>query len=78
MPHESEVELPPGATISSLLALLCDRHKELYREIFQSPETLKPYVNVLKNGRNVFFTGNMATTLASADVVAIFPPVAGG
>lgn len=78
MPRESDIDLPQGATIGKLLEILCARHEKLYGEIFEAPETLRPLVNVLKNGRNVFFTGNLATPLEDGDVIAVFPPIAGG
>jgi len=78
MDRESTVDLTNDATILQLLELLIGRHPGLYGELFDSPGKLKPYVNILKNGRNVSFLSNLDTELDNGDTVAIFPPVAGG
>jgi molybdopterin synthase sulfur carrier subunit len=46
--------------------------------IFASPGTLRDVVNILNNGRNVHFMNGLDTTLDEDDVIALFPPVAGG
>jgi len=35
-------------------------------------------VNVLKNGRNIHFLNGLETPLSEGDVIALFPPAAGG
>jgi len=37
-----------------------------------------PCVSILQNGRNIQFVDGLESELADGDVVAIFPPVAGG
>ncbi len=78
MPREEDVDVAGGTTVSMVLERLCGQYPGLYEELFDSPGQLKPYVNVLKNGRNVFFIGDMGTVLEDGDVLAIFPPIAGG
>lgn len=41
-------------------------------------EELRPYVNLLVNGRNFKETGGFSTKLVSGDEIVLFPPMAGG
>ena len=78
MEKEVEVNMAEGANVSQLLDLLISRHPGVADELFISPGVFKPYVNILKNGRNISFINGMDTSLEDNDVIAIFPPVAGG
>lgn len=78
MEKENEVDLAEGANVSQLLDLLISRHPGIAGELFISPGVFKPYVNIIKNGRNIYFINGMDTTLDDGDEIAIFPPVAGG
>jgi molybdopterin converting factor small subunit len=46
--------------------------------MFTAPETLRDFVNIRKNGRNIHFLAGLETPLDNGDVIALFPPVAGG
>jgi len=72
------MDLPKGATIRSLLADLAGRYGGLGELMFASPGTLRDFVNILKNGRNIHFLAGMDTPLDDGDIIALFPPVAGG
>ena len=78
MDAQFRIDLPKGATIRTLLAELTVRYKGLNDLIFAAPETLRDFVNILKNGRNVHFINGLDTALDEGDVIALFPPVAGG
>jgi molybdopterin synthase sulfur carrier subunit len=78
MDKEIEMELSEGTTVAGLLEILCKRYKGLQEELFDSGGQLKNFVNILKNGRNVYFLDDMNTVLENSDDITIFPPVAGG
>lgn len=78
MDAQIQVDLPRGATVHLLLAELTTRYSGLDAMIFTSPGTLRNLVNILKNGRNIHFLDGLDTLLADGDLIALFPPVAGG
>jgi molybdopterin synthase sulfur carrier subunit len=75
-----ELDLPEGITVGGLLAELVKKYgRELEKAIFNSKTgKLQPYIRVLLNGRDVDFLDGLNTRLNSGDVLALFPPVAGG
>ena len=75
--NEVELRLRTMDTIEDLLKALCNS-RECRHKLLDQSGNLKPYVKVLKNGRNIDFLGGMDTRLADGDVVSIFPPVGGG
>jgi sulfur-carrier protein len=78
MDPEVRLDFMAGATIRSLLAALTGRYKNLDDLLFAAPETLRDFVNILKNGRNIHFLSGLDTPLDDGDTIALFPPVAGG
>jgi molybdopterin synthase sulfur carrier subunit len=78
MDAEVRMEVTRGATIRSLLAELTGRYEGLAGLIFASPGTLRDFVNILRNGRNIHFLAGLDTPLDEGDLIALFPPVAGG
>jgi len=75
---ETELSVHEGASMRDLLNGLCATHSALQGKIFDTAGNLKPYILVLKNGRNVASLQQLDTLLADQDVIALFPPVAGG
>ncbi len=77
---ESEVQLDvsEGETIGGILLTLCAAHPGLREALFEPSGTLRDYINVLKNGRNIAFLDGLATQVSSGDSIALFPPAAGG
>jgi len=78
MQKECVLELPEGATIRDLLAAVTGRFPGMQGALYLYPHTIRVYVNILKNGRNIHFTGGTETMLDDGDVIALFPPSAGG
>jgi molybdopterin synthase sulfur carrier subunit len=77
-PAEISEEFRDGSTIADLVSLLNARYPGLSDELFSPDGRLKPYVNILKNGRNIHFLQGLTTLLDDGDLIALFPPVAGG
>lgn len=78
MDMQVRMDLPKDATIRSLLAGLSGQYKGLDELLFAAPGTLHNLVNILKNGRNIHFLAGLDTPLDDGDLIALFPPVAGG
>jgi MoaD family protein len=78
MDPELRMDFPAGATIRSLLTELTGRYSGLSDLLFSAPDTLRDLVNILKNGRNIHFLARLDTPLEDGDIIALFPPVAGG
>jgi sulfur-carrier protein len=76
--REVLLDLEDGTTMGGLLANLTDRYPRLGREMFHASGNLKEFIILLVNGRNVDFLEKLHTRLEEGDVVALFPPVAGG
>ena len=78
MDRRFDMEYSQGATIRTLLDDLVKKYDGVGELIFASPGTIRDFVNILKNGRNVHFLAGLDTPLDDGDVIALFPPVAGG
>jgi molybdopterin converting factor small subunit len=63
---ETEQEMPPGSTMSDLLACLFER----FPKLASMPKSILTAVGVEYQGRNY--------TLQDGDEVSLFPPVQGG
>jgi len=78
MDSQVDLDFVSGATIRTLLAELSGRYEGLGGLLFAAPGTMRDFVNILKNGRNIHFLADLDTTLDDGDVIALFPPLAGG
>ena len=78
MEKESQVDIEPGTTTGDLLLMLAAAHPGLKTELFDETGELREFVNVLKNGRNIYFLDKLGTVLEEDDLIAIFPPSGGG
>jgi sulfur-carrier protein len=75
---ETELILPPEETVGGLLENLCKTHPGLRAHLFDVAGQIKPYIVILKNGRSVTSLQQLDTVIDEGDVIALFPPVAGG
>jgi len=68
-----------GHTVNDLLQQLCKERGEQFRNaVLDEKGNLRSYIKLLVNGRGLHLLQGLKTVLADGDVVAIFPPVAGG
>jgi sulfur-carrier protein len=78
MPGETRLDVADGSTIGDLLDILGKTYPGLTRELFSDKGVLRQFVNILQNGRNIAHLQGSATLLQAGDLIAIFPPAAGG
>jgi molybdopterin synthase sulfur carrier subunit len=76
--RELVISVPEGKTVRQLLQILGEKYAGFLQRILENDGQLRPYVSILENGRNIKFLNGLDTTLAENDVIAIFPPLAGG
>ena len=76
--RETALTIPSGETLGGLLESLCGTYAGLRGHLFDSAGRTKPHIIILKNGRNVASLQQLDTPIAEDDVIALFPPVAGG
>jgi len=75
---EIEVSLEVGDTVGSVIARLVADHPVLGEHILDDEGNLEGYINVFVNRRSMRFLDGLNTNLSEDDVLAMFPPVAGG
>ncbi len=67
-----------GSRVIDVLEQMILDYPGLQKEIFTPEKTLKPFVHVYVNGRNIIHCEELETTVNETDQIALFPPVAGG
>jgi molybdopterin synthase sulfur carrier subunit len=75
---ELVMSIPEGETVRGLLQKLGNENAAFLSKVLGSDRNLRPAINILQNGRNILSLHGIETCLAEGDVIAIFPPVAGG
>lgn len=75
-----ELEVREGMAVGDLLNQLIEKYGDAFKRQIFNPETgeLRSYVKVLLNGRDIDFLKGLETRLNDGDVLALFPPMAGG
>jgi len=64
----------PGATVVEVLGDLV-KEAPLLRSVLLEGESLRPHVVITLNGHNII---DFNTQVTETDVIAVFPPIAGG
>jgi len=74
------IELKPEATTRNLLALLAEKHGELFKKAVYDPKeaALKPYHIIAVNGLMINLLDGLDTKLKDGDRVSVMPVVTGG
>jgi sulfur-carrier protein len=67
-----------GSTVLEILEALIRMYPAIEEEVFTPERTLKQFVHVFINGRNIIHEDGLSTRLKEDDQFALFPPVAGG
>ncbi|MFM1651816.1 ubiquitin-like small modifier protein 1 [Brevibacillus sp. B_LB10_24] len=79
--QSKEVTVPYQAEnnrVIDILETLIQMFPPLEDEVFTPDRTLKPFVHVFINGRNIIHEDGLQTRVGADDQFALFPPVAGG
>jgi molybdopterin synthase sulfur carrier subunit len=64
------------ATVGDALRELVAEYPEV--DLFAADGSLREYVTVMRNGRDVAHVDGLETELEGDDTLSVFPPVAGG
>ena len=78
---DRQVELDPetNKTIRDLIRSLDEKYESVFSEkLIGEEETINPGAIILVNGQNIHHLEQLDTELKDGDVLAIFPPSAGG
>ena len=75
---EVEVGLEGSDTVGEVIARLVADYPALKGHILDDEGNLEGYINVFVNRRSMRSLDGLDTRLSEDDVLAIFPPVAGG
>ncbi len=75
--HELTYE---GDTVGEILDKFLAEYKDTLETTLYNPDTktLREFILILLNGRNIIFLDGLKTKLKEGDVIAISPPIAGG
>lgn len=69
-------EIDEATTVGTVLHELESEYPDI--ELFEDDGSLREFLSILKNGRDILFLDELETELESGDTLSIFPPVAGG
>ncbi len=70
-------EYDDDSTVGDVLEALEAKYEGLDGQLIEDG-SVRPQLNVLKNGRNVVHMDDLETGLEDGDRISVFPPVAGG
>ncbi len=75
---DEQLFLPPQATLKDAIAALSRKYGTRFTDYSLEKGEIKPFLQILINGRNVGFLQRMETMLKEGDTIAILPPAGGG
>jgi molybdopterin synthase sulfur carrier subunit len=67
-----------GSTVRDVLSALEADYDGLEGQLLDDEGSIRPNLNILKNGREVLHMEGAETLLEDGDTLSVFPPVAGG
>jgi molybdopterin synthase sulfur carrier subunit len=67
-----------GSTVRDVLSTLEADYDGLEGQLLDDEGSIRPNLNILKNGREVLHMEGAETLLEDGDTLSVFPPVAGG
>lgn len=74
-----QLEIEAGPTVAAMLEAIFAAYPTLREEIVHPDRMeLLPHVNIMRNGRLVRDLEGLQTPVREGDIIAIFPPAAGG
>jgi molybdopterin synthase sulfur carrier subunit len=74
-----EIDVEEGLTVRELVSALCERWPPLREQLLDERGELYRHVHVFVNGRDApYGEGGMERSITGADVIDVFPAVAGG
>lgn len=71
-----EREYNAEQSVGDILVELSDEHGNL--QFFEEDGELRQHLSIMVNGRDISFLDGLETSVEDGDVLAMFPPVAGG
>ena len=77
---EIDLSFPEESTLAQLISNLVNRWgNDLAAYLYEpNTNTVRPYIRLMVNGRDIAFLQRMDTVLRNGDEVLILPPVSGG
>jgi len=69
-------EVDGNATVGSALEEITEEYPDV--DLFAEDGSLREFLSVMKNGRDITYIDGLETELEVGDTVSVFPPVAGG
>ena len=76
--REIEYEIEDDISIGEFLIQVIKQFPKMKELLFDENDELHNWVSILKNGRNIKALEGSDTSINDGDILAIFPPVAGG
>ncbi len=72
------IDVSEGSTLRDVLEELFRRYPNLRNEILDENGDLKTGYRLLVNGREALHIGGLDIEVREGDIIALFPPIAGG